>query len=100
MTVTGKFRSPSGRLTQSTNRQSEFSSRSHESRTKKAQCKQALTQFFSPMKKWNCEKSACVGKSRFVFGANVQREKFVRGNIMLVIEHEMVWLLSATLMPD
>ena len=34
MTVTGKFRSPIGRLTLSTNRQSEFSIHSHESHTK------------------------------------------------------------------
>ena len=46
MTVTGKFQSPIGRLTQSTNRQSEFSSHSHELRTKKAQCKRALRSLF------------------------------------------------------
>ena len=39
MTVTGKFRSPIGRLTQSTNSQSEFSSHSYESRAEKAQYK-------------------------------------------------------------
>ena len=39
MTVTGNFQSPISRLTQSTNGQLEFSRRSHESRTKKSQCK-------------------------------------------------------------
>ena len=42
MIVTGKFRSPIGTLTHSKNRQLEFSSHSHGSRTKKAQCKRAL----------------------------------------------------------
>ena len=39
MTVTGKFRLPIGH---STNRQSKFSSHSHESRSKKSQCKRIL----------------------------------------------------------
>ena len=37
-----KFQSPIGQLTQSMNRQLEFSNHSHESRSKKAQCKRAL----------------------------------------------------------
>ena len=37
MTVTGKFQLPIGRISQSNNRQSEFSSHIHESRTKKSQ---------------------------------------------------------------
>ena len=39
MTVTGKIRLPIGRLSSATNRLSEFSSHSHESRTKKSQYK-------------------------------------------------------------
>ena len=42
MTVTGKFQFSTGRLAQSTNRQSEFSSHSHESPTKKSQCKRTF----------------------------------------------------------
>ena len=47
MTVTGKFGLPIGRPRQLTNRQSEFSSHSTESRTKNVQCKRALMNIFS-----------------------------------------------------
>ena len=40
--ITGKFLLSIGRLFQSTNRQSEFSRHSHESRTKKTECERAL----------------------------------------------------------
>ena len=42
MTVTENFRLPFDRLSQSTNKHSEFSSRSHESRVKKSQCKRTF----------------------------------------------------------
>ena len=42
MTVTGKFQLPHGRLSQSTNRQSEFSRHSRESRTKTSQFKRTF----------------------------------------------------------
>ena len=58
-TVTGKLRYSIGRLTQSTNRQSELSSLSNESRAKKAQCNRTLKNIYSNFEL--SESSECSG---------------------------------------